>query len=142
VPPGVSLPNRTQCTHRGPTGRVASQALTGSVWTLFLKVELPPFSFGISSRSLTTAMRYICVFCKASRPDPLWGSNLSLLFNGYRGSVAGLKGAGRDVDHLPPSRAEVKDEWSRTSPSPLCLHCVRRDNFTLPLMFKRPLCVI
>ena len=32
-------------------------------------------------------------------------SSLSLLFDGYGGSVAGVKRAGREVDHSPPSSA-------------------------------------
>ena len=33
----------------------------------------------------------------------------SLLFNGYRVSFLGVRRPERDVDHPPPSRAEVKE---------------------------------
>ena len=33
-----------------------------------------------------------------------------------------------DVDHLAPSSAEVKNEWSRTSTPPICVHVVDRDS--------------
>ena len=36
----------------------------------------------------------------------------SLRFSGYRGSFPGIKWQGRDVDHWPPSRVDVKNEWS------------------------------
>jgi hypothetical protein len=36
---------------------------------------------------------------------------------------------GIEVDHLPPSSAEVKNEWSYTSASPICLHDVDTDIF-------------
>jgi hypothetical protein len=43
-----------------------------------------------------------------SRPDRPWGP-LSLLHNGYRVSVPGVKLPGRGVDHPPPSSADVKE---------------------------------
>ena len=41
-----------------------------------------------------------------------------------------LKLQGRDVDRSPPRSAEVKNEWSYTSASPIRLHGVERDSFT------------
>jgi hypothetical protein len=35
--------------------------------------------------------------------------------------VLGAKWPGCEVDHLPPSSAEVKNEWSCTSPPVICL---------------------
>ena len=40
----------------------------------------------------------------------------------------GLKRPGREFDHLPPSSAEVKNEWSFDSSPPIRLHDVGRDN--------------
>ena len=34
---------------------------------------------------------------------------------GIDGSLPGVKRSGREVDHSPPSRAKVKNEWSYTS---------------------------
>jgi len=34
-----------------------------------------------------------------------------------------------EVNHSPPSRAKVKNEWSHTSTPPICLHGVEKDNF-------------
>jgi hypothetical protein len=42
----------------------------------------------------------------------------SLLYNGYR-VFPGVKAAGRDTDHTPPSSAEVKKELSYTSTHPM-----------------------
>jgi hypothetical protein len=62
-------------------------------------------------------------------PKP-WGSNRgsgkkltsssavglhSQLLSRYRGPFLGVKRPGLGVDHSPPSRAEVKNEWSYTS---------------------------
>ena len=40
------------------------------------------------------------------------------------------KSPGRDVDHSPPSRPQVKNEWSHISSPPTLLHGVYSDNFT------------
>lgn len=43
-----------------------------------------------------------------NHPEGPWGS-LSLLYNGYPKSLCGEKPLGRDVDHPPPSGADVKN---------------------------------
>jgi hypothetical protein len=40
---------------------------------------------------------------------------------------------GRNVDHPPPYNAEVKNERSYTSTTPIRLKAVDSENFTLPL---------
>jgi len=35
-----------------------------------------------------------------------------------------------EVNHLPPSTAKFKNEWSCTSSSHMCLHSLDRENFT------------
>jgi hypothetical protein len=46
----------------------------------------------------------------------------------------GVKQPGHEVDHSPPSSAEVKNAWSYTSTPPICFHGVvlnkHRDSFT------------
>jgi hypothetical protein len=37
----------------------------------------------------------------------------------------------READYLPPSSAEVKNEWINTSTVPLCLHGMCGDSSTL-----------
>ena len=54
-------------------------------------------------------------------PDWLWGS-ASQQLNVYRGSFPGAKRPGCEVEHSPPSRTEVKNEWSYTSALPIRLH--------------------
>jgi hypothetical protein len=49
---------------------------------------------------------------------------------GTRVSSQVLERQGRDDDRSPPLSVEVKNEWSYTSPPPLQLHCVEKDNFT------------
>ena len=43
--------------------------------------------------------------------ERLW-SRTSILFNGYLCYLLGLKRPGREVNHPPPSSAEVTNEWS------------------------------
>lgn len=40
----------------------------------------------------------------------------------------GVKQPQHEGDHSPPSSAMVKNEWSYTSASPICLHGMDRDN--------------
>jgi hypothetical protein len=68
---------------------------------------------------------------------PARARDCSLLHNFQAGSWAhparcsfpGVKQQGREVNHSPPSSAEVKNEWSYTSTLPTCLHGVDRENF-------------
>jgi len=59
----------------------------------------------------------------------MWGPP-SLLFYGYWDSFSGMKRSGRDVDHSPPFRTEVKNGWIYASNIPTCLHEMDRYNFT------------
>jgi hypothetical protein len=43
----------------------------------------------------------------------------------------GAKRPGREVNHSPPSSAEVKNEWSYSSSPSIRLHSMDRDNFAL-----------
>jgi len=47
----------------------------------------------------------------------------------YRVSFPGVKWPRRDVDHSPPTRAEVRNEWSSTSTPPVHLNGVDRESF-------------
>ena len=67
-------------------------------------------------------------FYSPKRPDRLWGPP-SLLLNGYRVSFPRVKWPLREVNHSPPSSAEVKNKWSYTSTPPICIHGVDRENF-------------
>jgi hypothetical protein len=51
------------------------------------------------------------------RPDRLWGPS-NLKSNGYRGLFPGSKRQGREGYRSPPTGAEVKITWIRTSALP------------------------
>jgi hypothetical protein len=70
----------------------------------------------------------ILLFLKMFTPavDPL-----THLVSGYWGSFLRIKWPGYNADHSPPSRAQVKNEWSHTCDPPICFQGVDRDNFTL-----------
>jgi hypothetical protein len=51
------------------------------------------------------------------RPDQVWVPP-SVLFSGYQGSFPIVKWLRHEVNHSPPSNAEVKNEWIYTSTPP------------------------
>ena len=55
----------------------------------------------------------------------------SLLFNGYRGSLSGVKWPGREVDYSPTSSSEAKNEWDYTSAPSLCFMTFARTALSL-----------
>jgi hypothetical protein len=67
-------------------------------------------------------------FSFPKRPNRFWASH-SLLFNRYRSYFPYVKRREREVGYSPPSNAEVKNEWSSTSTSLICLHVLGRGNF-------------
>jgi hypothetical protein len=75
------------------------------------------------------------IFCFPTRPYQFWDP-ASFLINGYRGAISPkAKRPGCEVDHAPPSSAEVRFAWSCISTPPCvfmawCL-IINRDNFTL-----------
>ena len=66
-------------------------------------------------------------------PDWPWDQP-SHLSNGYRNSLPEVKRWGHVVNYSPQSRAEVKNEWSYTSPPPIRPHGM--DTTILPLTFS------
>jgi len=67
-------------------------------------------------------------FSSPKCPDWLWGPTI-LLYRGYWGFFKEVKQPGCEVDHSPPSSAEVKNEWSCTSNPPICLHGMEKEGF-------------
>jgi hypothetical protein len=65
-------------------------------------------------------------------PSRLWGRR-NLVFSVYEDSFPGLKRPGRDVDHLPPSSAEINNEWIHTFALLVCLHGVCWETFTFTI---------
>ena len=68
-------------------------------------------------------------FSSPKRPDRLWGPP-SLIFSGYRGISSGVKRPECDVDHSPPSSAEVKNEWRCNCSVLICFDGIHRDSCT------------
>jgi hypothetical protein len=65
-------------------------------------------------------MGFTSAFKGLNTPDRLSGSS-TLVFSGYRGSFAGAKRPEYEVNHSPPSSAQVKK----------CLHGVEKEEFAL-----------
>jgi len=53
--------------------------------------------------------------------------------SGYQSSFSGVKRPQPQIDHKPPSSAEMKNEWSYTFSPPICLHGIIKDNLTFHL---------
>jgi hypothetical protein len=49
----------------------------------------------------------------------------------------GVKRPGREVEHTPPSSADVKNKWSYTSAAAMFLHGVGRDKFDILLNIRQ-----
>ena len=62
-----------------------------------------------------------CIFL--NQCDWLWGLPTPI-FEGYHGSFSGIKRLGREVDHLPKSRAEAKNGRSYNFTPLVCLQSV------------------
>jgi hypothetical protein len=56
------------------------------------------------------------------------GAHLALHSIGTGALAPGVKQSRREIDHSPPSCAEVKNEWCYTFPAPLCFHDVDSEN--------------
>jgi hypothetical protein len=76
-----------------------------------------------------SAQKQEIFFSFQERAHKIWSPS-SLLFCGYWDSFSGIKLSGRDVDHSPPFRTEVKNGWSYASKIPTYLHTMDRYNFT------------
>ena len=59
----------------------------------------------------------------------------SFLLNGYRISLSAVRRSERELYHLPPSSAEVKNEWSSTATPPTSFHGVERDFTFFPVVW-------
>jgi hypothetical protein len=77
------------------------------------------------------------IFLYSKTSGPALGP-IQPLFSGCSGSSPGIKRPGRDVDHSPPSRTEVKNEWSFTSTTPVCLRTTL--TFNLFISCRRQKC--
>ena len=57
--------------------------------------------------------------------------------SGNQRSFPGIQRPGREVNHSPSPSAEVKNEWSYTSTTPICFHGVNTKNvaFTCTLRY-------
>jgi hypothetical protein len=81
------------------------------------------------------------IFTSPNRPHRLWGPP-NLLSKGYGGALSpGVRRPGREVDHSPPTSAEIKKMWIYTS-TPIHLHGIvlnyLRTGTTLPLLSLTP----
>jgi hypothetical protein len=69
----------------------------------------------------------ITLFSKTSW-SAVWSNQPPIQQN--RNYFSGIKRPGREAYHSPPSSTEAVNEWSCTSPPPVCLRGVDRDHFT------------
>jgi hypothetical protein len=65
-------------------------------------------------------------FLLSKHPDRLWGLH-SLLFSTYLGYFPGVERPRCEVNHSPPSNAEVKNVWSYAYAPSICHHGVEKE---------------
>jgi hypothetical protein len=92
-----------------------------NVFYTFLVASPDVYAFYFPTLTLSCARApYGWRWISAWHADQFWGPP-SLLFNGYWSSLPVVKRSGRDVNHRPPSSADVKNEWGCT-----CSPCIQR----------------
>jgi hypothetical protein len=74
-------------------------------------------------------------FSSSVCPDLLCSPH-SLLFNTYQSYFTGVKKLGHEVNHSPPSRAKVKNEWSYTSTPLYIFMAWTKKNLTYIFKYK------
>ena len=90
-------------------------------WLTFFVVVL------MSSRQMARIIPKLC-HDRTERPEAVGPTHLPIQWvPGF--FLSGVKGPGRDVDHSSSCNADVKNEWSVTLVSPVCLHGMDRYNF-------------
>jgi hypothetical protein len=79
-------------------------------------------------------LQILGVFNKIARAYGMYtfrpGLGQPSFLHGCRVSFPGLRQPRHQVNHSPPSSAEVKNEWSYTSTPPLCFYSTDREKFT------------
>jgi hypothetical protein len=112
-------------------------------WASDVQLESWPSLSLSETKQKNTAICMSCdnIVCKVTR---LWAGQSGTVHSGAKmstpasGPTTNLKGClclgvhmpGYEVNHLCPSRAEVKNEWNYTSPSTMCMCGIHRNTFT------------
>jgi hypothetical protein len=96
---------------------------------LFILPSSHPHVLRKYNESQIEVLRNKRFFSSSNCRDRFWGPP-SLQIDRYWGPFPGVEWPEREVYCLPPSSAEVKNELSRLSALPICLHAVDGDNFT------------
>jgi hypothetical protein len=82
-----------------------------------------------------------CFFTFSKRPDCLWWQP-SLLYDGHKVSIPGVTRPVCEINHPPPSSAEIKKGWSYTSTVYTRLQDVCSGNFAFLLYVTVYYCVL
>jgi uncharacterized Fe-S cluster protein YjdI len=89
-------------------GRQVDHQPPSKVFDVRCRITLRGTGYGLDRLGFESRERQeICLFSKTC----VWGPH-SLLLKRYRACFPEVQRAGRQVDHQPPSNAEVKNEWS------------------------------
>jgi len=89
---------------------------------------------GLDNRGFESHQKQAIFFSSTKHHDWFCGPS-SPLCNGYCGPVSGVKLLGRDVNS-PLSCVEIKNNWSRTSTSPMYLYGVDREKLQFYFLNK------
>ena len=81
---------------------------------------------GLATRLLAGLSGVRFPFLLSKHPDRLWGPP-NLLFSKYWGYFPGVEWPMCEVNHSPPSNAEVRNKWSYAYAPSVCHHGVEKE---------------
>jgi hypothetical protein len=87
--------------------KILNKESTSKIWEAGITQSVIATGYRLDGRGVGVRVPVeVRFFSSSSRPDRFW-SPLSLLSNGYRGFFLQGKALRREVDHSPPSNADV-----------------------------------
>jgi hypothetical protein len=136
----VSRPQEP-ATGRLPQSVSMARCTSGSFAKQLRKSASRPFPTSLSNRYsdwvrdvwsrvlLPTGTKHMEIFLLQNVQTPS-GAHAASYSMATRDYWSGINRQRREVNNLPPTTADVKNEGNCTSAFPRCLHCVDRDDFT------------
>ena len=104
---------------------VTSQRPPVSLWSRSIIVRIATIWSGRSGVRISVEKRDTSLLRNVQTGSKTRPASYSI----FTGGSFRVKCLGREVNHWPPSTAEIKNEWSHSSTTDMCVHSVDRKNF-------------